>query len=400
MSNTFKSLPTIKNLLIQTKIEDNVEDIPQVITGVYYDDFDIIKVNNIILKRFKLLKKKTLHTLKDQLKEEIKKLDTCTSIVNQKYIQRNIDEYRNQINKIQSNELVNEYLSLTSNLIEQYKKLRKYTKTITIDNKLSVCNDNNDEDTERQLIIYQYLEIARRYITVNVVRKMDNKIQCDNCGYEFNVDEYNDLVLTCNKCGTDRQLITKLTINKPSTSTMVKNKYDDRDNFRKAIMIFQGKYPIKIPSDLFPKLDKYFTSYNLNTSDYIKSLPLDSNGRKDNTSKELMYKALSSIDYSEFYKHINLLCHLYWGWLLPDISNLEESLMIDYELSQKVIIKIVKNRKSCIGREFRLYQLLRRHGFQCSPRDFRIIKTADILELYKSLWHSVCDELKWEFFPV
>jgi hypothetical protein len=109
-----------------------------------------------------------------------------------------------------------------------------------------------------------------------------------------------------------------------------------------------------------------------------------------------MYKALKDTGNSDYYDHINIILNEMWGWVLPDVSHLEDKIMEDYDTSQRIYEVIPKDRKSSLNSQFRLFKHLRRLGYPCKSKDFRIPTTHDILEFHNSTWAKMCEILNWE----
>jgi hypothetical protein len=179
---------------------------------------------------------------------------------------------------------------------------------------------------------------------------------------------------------------------------VTKGNYEDRENFLKAIKRFQGKQPNKLPSDLLDKIDQHFGCYGFPTCSEVRNMAPELGRQK--MSKEKMYTALQRIGYSGFYEDINLICHLAWGWELPNISGLEIQLMSDYDLSQKVYNEINQPGQSCPNVQYRLFRHLQRLGHSCTQKDFKIIQTEEILNNYESKWKVVCEQLTWVYVPL
>ena len=120
---------------------------------------------------------------------------------------------------------------------------------------------------------------------------------------------------------------------------------------------------------------------------------MDSEGRRGKTTKQLMYKALLETGNSGYYEDINLICHVYWGWLLPDIEHLEDRIMHDYDVTQRIYNEIPKDRRSSLNSQFRLYVHLLRYqkeiSFPIRAKDFKIPTTRDILEWHYSIWSEI-----------
>jgi hypothetical protein len=113
----------------------------------------------------------------------------------------------------------------------------------------------------------------------------------------------------------------------------------------------------------------------------------------------MMFKALSETNNSVFYEDVNLICHLYWGWLLPDISADEDQIMNDYDMTQDVFKKIPKDRRSSLNAQYRLWQHLRIRGYKYPIDDFKIVKTPDILVEHDRIMKIMCEECKLPFLP-
>ena len=53
-------------------------------------------------------------------------------------------------------------------------------------------------------------------------------------------------------------------------------------------------------------------------------------------------------------------------------------------------------RKSSLNSQWRLYKHLKRLGWPCKEKDFKIPTTQDILDFHKIKWAEICDILGWE----
>jgi hypothetical protein len=138
-------------------------------------------------------------------------------------------------------------------------------------------------------------------------------------------------------------------------------------------------------------------TYTIVSSEYIRTnVLLDEEGEKPGTSRTLMFKALKDTGNSHYYDHINLILHEMWCWKLPDITHLEDQIMDDYDKSQRVYEALPKDRKSSLNSQFRLFKHLRRLGYPCKSRNFRIPTTHDILEFHENMWAKICEVLDWE----
>jgi len=179
-----------------------------------------------------------------------------------------------------------------------------------------------------------------------------------------------------------------------------RNIYHDRDTFIQALAKYQGKLsPDKaLVDDIIQLLDKYFASYSMDTGEKVRRKPLNKLGRKDSTSRELMYRALSDIQ-RPLYDYINYFCYVYWGWSLPDVSHLENQIISDYDKTQVILNTLQKDRKSSLNIQFRLRKHLELAGYTCSDAEFRPIKTRSILEDNNDLWRRMVEGACLTFIP-
>lgn len=253
----------------------------------------------------------------------------------------------------------------------------------------SLQDNTINGSTLRHLIIQKYLDIASKYINVEVIRELPPKVLCPGCGIDFrdlHIDD-ND-VQVCPKCRIEQ-------IAPPRSSVLVENSntnYEDRETFIKSLRRYEGKQINKLPDNIIPLLDDHFKSYGLADSKTIRALPLTRKGTKLNTSRDLMHKALKSTGLVDYYEDMNLICHLCWGWALPDISSIESTILDDYDKIQQIFKELPKERTSNLNGQFRLFKHLEMRGHTCSVHDFKVVTTRDIIEEYDSLWEKMIRE--------
>lgn len=407
--------------------EDNVksvneynDDLPDKVEGTYKYDFNILDIHNLILKRFEKAKHHEIHKLEKELAIELDKTKQKQNMVERKTSLRKISQIQNKIDSIKSGSDFENYINQIKPLIEQYNIIGTLSKIVSFatNKKKEEAEDTEElpEDTEtqhkRHQIIFDFLEVARKYIEVDLVRDIKEGNLCPSCGYRLdNVEDDNEDtgVVICPNCGLEKLSVVRCRFYKDNTRTNNSgNNYEDRANFEKVVMRYQGKQHDKPPSDLYIVLNNYFNEKELINieidgkyvsvnSEYIKTnVLLDENGEKPGTTRALMYKALKDTGNSSYYDHINLILHEMWGWELPDISHLEDQIMDDYDKSQRIYEALPKDRKSSLNSQFRLFKHLRRLGFPCKTRDFRIPATHDILEFHLNMWAKICEILGWE----
>lgn len=397
-------------LNIDNTVLNMVDGIPQSIVGTYVDDYNIIEVHKVLIKRFHLLRNKQIRQLNQKKIIEKSKIERVQSIIERKTSLSNIEKIDLELQSLSNLVEYNEYMNKVKDLIESYYRLCSTPKVVSFGTS-SIKDTLTDEELskiqQRIQIINKYLRITQRYMRIDVIQEIINSPQdiCTGCGNvlpELVVD-YTQNIQSCPICSIERVIITQTAFYKDTSriNTSSRNNYDDRDNFWKAVLRFKGSRPNNLQQktldNMFSNLNSYFKGYNLPTSEQIKNKPLDHRGRREGTDKEMMYKALSNIGYAAYYENINLICHLYWGWELPDISQIEDIIMEDYDKSQRVFEKVKKDRKSSLNGQYRLFKILERHNFKCRSDDFKIVKTDEILGYHEEMWEMICKELGWVF---
>lgn len=378
-------------LIIDEKPTDQV-------VGTYTDDFNILEVDDLIQRRFNYNRRIKVEELNRHLTIEMRNLERLQTIVEKKTTLSSINRLNAEITNITSETDCLQYQKDVSSLLDIYRSLGTKTKVISFKTQSDKIERSPEgfhvqADAElRHLVISRYLEIARQYIKIDVIREIPYDNTCPGCGIDFReviMDDDNG-TQCCPNCGIEKYNLTRTSSQSESTKpSSGRNGYDDRDNFLKALRRYEGKQPNRLPENLISILDTHFASYRLPTSDEIKKLSLNDRGIRGDTTRELMYKALYDTKNVAFYEDINLICHLYWGWALPDISHLEDQILEDYDKTQRIYESLPKSRKSNLNIQYRLFKHLEMRGHRCSIDDFKIVKTRDILEYHDSVWKQM-----------
>ena len=416
-----RKLQSFNAYLTNDDIVDSVNEynneIPDTIEGIYTQDLNIMDIHEIILKKFEKRKHDELNTLYTKINSEKEKIQTTRqNIIERKESHRIIKKLKDEIDDINLNKSYNKYITRVKRIIQEYNSLGTLTNVISFQKKTTDENDILPEDeitnNKRQQLILNYIEIARKYIKLDLIRDVKEDNRCTNCGInceKIELDE--DGISICSNCGVEKLSIARARFfTDTSRTNNTDNSYEDRVNFEKVVMRFQGKQQDKPSEDLYITLRNYFITKQLpkirtnNTElptylppDIIKTqLPLNKDGEKEGTSRVLMYKALKETGNTPYYEHINLILHEIWGWALPDIFHLKDQIMEDYDKSQRVYESLPKDRKSSLNSQFRLFKHLRRLGYNCKSSSFRIPSTHDILEFHENMWAKICDILDWD----
>lgn len=381
------------------------EILPTTIAGFYIYDYDILKIDEIIKKKFQQDKDKKISKLNNLIELEEMKMQERQTLIQRKASRKKISEYEEEIQKYEENVDKKNYIEKTKQIINEYAKIGPIKTIISFltNNKEIVSSPENEEQQNyRHKIISNYLEIARKYIQIDLVRSLVDVNSCPGCGIDTTkvemIEDDSDSII-CPNCGLEKISIIKSAFYADGGRiNNSKNNYEDRANFEKVLLRYQGKQITKPGRDLYMKLDEYFIMRGLPSSQQYKAMPLLSDGTKYGTSKEMIYEALSNIGCSGYYDDINLICSVFFGWALPDISHLEEDIMKDYDEFQNVYEQLPdrEGRKSSLNSQWKLYILLKRRNWPCKFRDFKIPSTISILEYHRNKTREIYEILGWE----
>ena len=380
------------------------ELLPDRIEGYYIHDYNILKIDEILKKKFAQDKKKIIG-LNDKLEIEMLKIQGRQNLIERKTSRKKISDYESEINKYTNNETEKEYIERSQNLLNKYKELGPINTVVSFENnnkEIVTSPENEEKQNIRHRIIFDYLEIARKYIPIDLIRHLPNSTCCTGCGVdtsEMEVVEDESGSTICPNCGLEKINIVKSAFYADgSRVNNSRNNYEDRANFEKVLMRYQGKQITKPGRELYMKLDEYFISRGLPSSKQYNALPLLSDGTKKETSKDMMFEALSNIGCSGYYDDINLICSVFFGWSLPDVTHLEEDIMKDYDDFQAVYDQLPdrEGRKSSLNSQWKLYILLKRRNWSCRSKDFKIPNTPSILEYHKIKTKQIYEILGWD----
>lgn len=282
------------------------------------------------------------------------------------------------------------YLSESEKLIEKYLSYStdRFKKTLDVFSLGKKKVVNVESDKERNRIILEYLDIAAKYICLDVINSVQEGPFCPGCGESYKDIEEVGGLYTC-ECGYQIPSLSSSQSSAPAS----RSNYENRKNFQKGMDRKQGKPFTKIPEGLYDKLDAYFiqTGSCKPRAEIAKQL-LNKDGEKDGTSLQLLRHALSSIGYSSLYNEIDFILHEYWGWELLNFSHLEEEMMKFYDDTQEVYDSIEdKSREASLNLNVRMYLQLRGLDFKVKKDRFFFQENEKSLEFHQEMWQIMCE---------
>jgi hypothetical protein len=291
------------------------------------------------------------------------------------------------------------YLEKSSILIKKYEAIPKSRNLVDVNN-----SDMNyyptENDLKRIAVIKEFMSLVSNYIEIRYVctgEKPSNiDTLCHECGRDLAPIAQNVRVIKyCHYCSYQCNI--KLPLVKVPRSEIDESKpaltCNELNNFIKAINHYQGNIkPAQYEmEDVRAKLDEYFIAEGLPTGEQIKATrPLNSRGQREGTTVDMMHRAMKTKKI-KCYDCINYVCREYWGWVLPDISHLEDVIISDYNKTQAVRSSLTveeRGGKSNIPVRLRLCEHLKKRGWNCDVEDFKL---STDYEKYLPGWKLMCE---------
>jgi hypothetical protein len=378
-----------------------IEDLPKSISGTYTEDYNIVYIDTVIRKKLKQEKQGHLQTLRNKYKQlEIASMKPQTFLVRESTLE-SMSKIKLEIEQIENGFKLEVYDRRTSEIINNYKKCNTHTKTVLfeIDETEKYCEMNSDT-RDRISLIERYLDIASEYIKIDIIR-VNNKPAdiCSGCGSSLSqIAPNEDGTIRCinDECRTEHNVIIITKLSKDGSRINTNNNTDDEsiENFLRCFVNYNGLQTDKPDDSLYTELDAYFSQHDRPIGAKIREMPLNEKGRRGDTDHEMMWFALSQINRSEYYKDVNLIGHIYWGWLLPDTMQYKERIISDYHKTQRVFYAIPPNergRGSSLGTQYRLWRHLQLVGHDCSMDEFKIAENPESMRIHNRLWRLMCE---------
>jgi len=366
---------------------------PKVVQMTTIDVFEctIFDVDDAIKKRIALETEqaKVLENELEQLKQTLgglPKISSDRAILNQR-----IAETRKKIKDIQSTFDYGLYVFRTIDILKTYKNLLKSQpkKSFVVDKK--VIFDPND--VERENLVHTYYSIAQNYIALVNIPLQTRKMICDGClksNFEISLDD--DSIYICKECKIQREVFNDTPSFKDTNRVNMSSKYTytRKGHFVDAVKKFQGTQNVDER-----KIKLAITTIQ---SEMKKHNLVAERGKKNSVTKDQVYMFLSEQSLSAHYDDLNLLYHMITGEPCPDLSNIIDGVMSDFDKLEEVLSTIKdEDRSNSLTVDYKLYKLLQRHGFRCRKDDFYILKTKVKEDEHDEKMKEAWDILGWEW---
>jgi hypothetical protein len=337
-----------------------------------------------------------------------------------------LETLSDNIRQITDESLLNFYLLKTQCWIEDFVKLSN--KPIIID--FMKCSNKSKDDNEthikKQSIINSYLEFIKKYFNAfqfiqnicgqellirnsafekepTLLTREKTPMKCLKCSNETHFESF-DNQNVCQGCGivldqfNQQSIISFKDVDRVNLNN--KYTYDRKTHFRDCIYQFQGKQNVSISNKVYDDILQQLLSHGIIPQNYT-DLPKEM--AFEHVTKEHIFLFLKQTKHVKHYEDVILIYREITGKVVPDISHLEEKLILDFDLLVEQYDKKFKNhleRKNFINTQYILFQLLNRHHYPCTTEDFNMLKTIDRRYYHDEICSMLFEELGWNHKPI
>ena len=362
-------------------------------------DIDIISIDLKIQEQFNIENQKVEEYIEKikEIKKIIETEDTIPETTKTK-MNESISYYESVIENINNKINYNFYITESTSIIEKYKNILRTPIKISF---LGAHINNNNHIKEQ--LITDFIQIAKKYINIvySVKENKEQKLICENCkSSKLILSE--SIFFICLDCGTEKDsYINTLSYKDISrTNILQKYTYERRTHFRDCINQFQGKQNCKIDKSIYDNIEDQLEKHGLLVGDKDTKKEI----RFSKIKKTHIMMFLKELNYDKQYENANYIYSYMTGVKCPDISQLEEQLMSDFDMLVNLYIKKFKfqkkiDRKSFMNINYVFFQLLNKNKYPCNKDDFNILKTIDRKAFHDDVFKELFEELGWNHQP-
>lgn len=381
----------------------DVNDVPEdsriaVQLKVSYDnDINILEIHRYVRMNFAIMRKNSKN-IKSKAKEFMNKSLSEHLTINQKRdLEKKANKLINKSKRYDSDDDWKRYIDNVYDLLCQYKEyMSQQTRGILYIGKQVTNKECPKVQQKRSRIIIDYFNHLSDHLDVYISKRKSFLLKCSICSRPYdenNVDAESDQYIC--ECGDTYYVMSKeITYHDPH-SISPKNfiAEDTSSGFLDTINKFMGKQMNNnIPKLLYEQFDDYLRNQNHPIgADYI-AMPIQSRehieriGNTHGTSVGMLINMLKETNNSLYYEDINLIGHVYFGWLLPNLNKWLDDILLFYKMTKSVYDRIPGKRNSVLNGKIILYFILDFLKIPCSSEDFKLMDTKDSFDNYLENW--------------
>lgn len=192
---------------------------------------------------------------------------------------------------------------------------------------------------------------------------------------------FDDIVNICCKCFSENtRYINNQNSNECTFKTTNKYVYDRNSQFRECLIRYQGKQKLSLPPNLLSSLTNVFQIYRI-----------------DHVSFASVATMLRNFGYSKFVDDYVLIHHYVTKEPLPDLNQIEEKLLLDFDLFNNELKTFEHLNKKNLSTQYILLQLLKLHDCVIHQDHLNIIKSNERKIFTNKICKTIFTNLGWNF---
>lgn len=285
---------------------------------------------------------------------------------------------RTQIQLIESGFREAKYILATEKILVKYNEILK--EPIKID---FMGNKNSDQHQRKQIIINEFLNVAKDYIPIQPIEAVQQNILCEEC--EIELQKEDDFLFVCPICGFAIKQFASVASYQENNRINIAQRYvyDKRAHFGDSIKKFQATQNTTISAQVYKDLWEKIGSHDI----AIEKLTPDH-----------VYEFLKLSGHSDHYEDITLIYCEMTKKPPPNISHLEQQLYTLFDQVDLVYERVKPaGRVNFLNGQFVLFKLLQKLKYPCREEDFYILKTREKMLEHDQIWKKICQELSWTY---
>ena len=374
------------------------------------NNVDILSIHDIIVKDIQ-----NSHSDEEKRKNKWKKLYQEVNENSSNDVLKDLESKFNLKEETEDSQNFNYYLIQALPLLDEFSETKRTLKKLSF---FSNKHNNDQKNGKLQEIILSYLETVKTHFpkmytkywtyedekNIKVSKRNNSNSKgnlCSCCQQKSDEFTFVDNQIVCKNCGqvqqtTSENLLSFRDIERVNIGS--KYSYDRRVHFRECIKRYQGKQNVNIEPTIFEDLIQQFLRYQIIPENY-ESLPKEVAFQNVNRKHILLF--LKELGYNKYYEDVVYIYNKVTGKEIPDISHLENDLMLDFDTLVDLYDQTFKTeRKNFINNQYVLFQLLRKYKYPCKREDFNFLKTNDRKLYHDTVCQQLFEKLGWNFIAL
>lgn len=358
------------------------------------DSINIQELHSIIQEMCGTPNEAEIYELEKQIGEIERELELPKSVTEFRALCTKLSNLKEELTLTKSNTKLMKFIEQSQTIIEEYDAVSRRQKPSIFGKR----RDHTPEDTRKSVLTSEYLsKLENELIPVNIATTDDGNRICPLCASELEDCDDHEGHIICS-CGYIESTV-NIEFTKPKSSR--KNTKDNKSCL-KAIKLIQGHHNIIFDIELITrKLDDYFarSKDNIQSGVLMRKKKLLSSGIRQGTSRDAMRSALFDMGLGKLQSFINIIAREYWGWRLPDFSDVQTGICKDVNKFHNTCSsnkRLNEGRESNMNTSWLIHRLLEhRYNKVFDIEFFRTIKTSNTQDQYDRIYNACAAELKW-----